>query len=185
MAQSTEDARKQPLQSGPYSRIDTAGAGIRAAKGPGLRNCRGCAAAIALELEADQSPIGVVTKISMAEYVVDLQVRDARTGAVVSRFTTGLRMGAHDAWFRGVRSLMRHLPCPQSIQVRKTVQVRAMAQIDPEGPLWRHRVLSAGHSWPLESHRVRHFARPIQNFRTFVIMVTGPDSVGQHKFLCP
>ena len=108
----------------------------------------------------------------MAEYVVDLQVRDARTGAVVSRFTTGLRMGAHDAWFRGVRSLMRHLPCPQSIQVRKTVQVRAMAQIDPEGPLWRHRVLSAGHSWPFESHRVRHFARPIQNFRTFVIMVT-------------
>jgi hypothetical protein len=108
MAQSTEEARKQLLQSGRYSLIDTAGADIEAAKGQGLRNCRGCEAAIALKLGADQSLIGVVTKISMAEYVVDLQVRDARTGAVVSRFTTGLRMGAHDAWFRGVRSLMKN-----------------------------------------------------------------------------
>ena len=87
---------------------DTAGADIGPAKGQGLRNCRGCEAAIALKLGADQSLIGVVTKISMAEYVVDFQVRDARTGAVVSRFTTGLRMGAHDAWFRGVRSLMKN-----------------------------------------------------------------------------
>jgi Protein of unknown function (DUF2380) len=108
MAQSTEEAKKQLLQSGRYSLIDTAGADIGAAKGQGLRNCRGCEAAIALKLGADQSLIGVVTKISMAEYVVDLQVRDARTGAVVSRFTTGLRMGAHDAWFRGVRSLMKN-----------------------------------------------------------------------------
>jgi hypothetical protein len=108
MAQSTEEAKKQLLQSGRYSLIDTAGADIGPAKGQGLRNCRGCEAAIALKLGADQSLIGVVTKISMAEYVVDLQVRDARTGAVVSRFTTGLRMGAHDAWFRGVRSLMKN-----------------------------------------------------------------------------
>jgi Protein of unknown function (DUF2380) len=108
MAQSTEEAKKQLLQSGRYSLIDTAGADIGAAKGQGLRNCRGCEAAIALKLGADQSLIGVVTKISMAEYVVDFQVRDARTGAVVSRFTTGLRMGAHDAWFRGVRSLMKN-----------------------------------------------------------------------------
>jgi hypothetical protein len=108
MAQSTEEAKKQLLQSGRYSLIDTAGADIRAAKGQGLRNCRGCEGAIALKLGADQSLIGVVTKISMAEYVVDFQVRDARTDAVVSRFTTGLRMGAHDAWFRGVRSLMKN-----------------------------------------------------------------------------
>jgi hypothetical protein len=108
MAQSTEEAKRQLLQSGRYSLIETAGADMGAAKGQGLRNCRGCEAAISMKLGADQSLIGVVTKISMAEYVVDLQVRDARTGAVIGRFTTGLRMGAHDAWFRGVRSLMKN-----------------------------------------------------------------------------
>ena len=108
LAQSTEEAKQQLLQSGRYSLIDTAGADIGAAKGQGLRNCRGCEAAIAMKLGADQALIGVVTKISMAEYVVNFQVRDARKGAVISSFTTGLRMGAHDSWFRGVRWLMKN-----------------------------------------------------------------------------
>jgi hypothetical protein len=61
-----------------------------------------------MQLGADQALIGVVTKISMAEYVVQLQVRDARTGKVVSKFSTGLRMGANYSWSRGVRSLMKN-----------------------------------------------------------------------------
>lgn len=108
LAQSTEEAKQQLLQSGRYSLIDTAGADIEAAKGQGLRYCRGCEAAIAMKLGADQALIGVVTKISMTEYVVQLQVRDARKGAVVSSYTTGLRMGAHDSWFRGVRWLTKN-----------------------------------------------------------------------------
>jgi Protein of unknown function (DUF2380) len=108
LAQSTEEAKQQLLQSGRYSLIDTAAADIGAAKGQGLRHCRGCEADIAMKLGADQALLGVVTKISMTEYVVQLQVRDARKGAVVSSFTTGLRMGAHDSWFRGVRWLMKN-----------------------------------------------------------------------------
>ena len=49
---------------------------------------------------------GVVIKISMMEYVVQFQVRDARSGEVVFRYSTGLRMGANYSWSRGVRSLM-------------------------------------------------------------------------------
>ncbi len=108
LAQSTEEARKQLLQSGRYNLIDTAGADIAAAKGQGLRNCNGCEAPIAMQLGADQALIGVVTKISMTEYVVQLQVRDARSSEVVSKFSTGLRMGANDSWSRGVRSLMKN-----------------------------------------------------------------------------
>ncbi len=44
----------------------------------------------------------------MTEYVVQLQVRDAQTGEVVSKFSTGLRMGANYSWSRGVRSLMKN-----------------------------------------------------------------------------
>ena len=108
LAQSTEEAKQQLLKSGRYSVIDTAGADIAAAKGQGLRNCNGCEAPIALQLGADQALIGVVTKISMTEYVVQLQVRDARSGEVVSKFSTGLRMGANYSWSRGVRSLMKN-----------------------------------------------------------------------------
>lgn len=108
LAQSTAEAKQQLLQSGRYSVIDTAGADIAAAKGQGLRNCNGCEAPIAMQLGADQALIGVVTKISMTEYVVQLQVRDARSGEVVSKFSTGLRMGANYSWSRGVRSLMKN-----------------------------------------------------------------------------
>jgi uncharacterized protein DUF2380 len=108
LAQATEEARQLLLQSGRYSLIDTAAADIGAAKGQGLRNCGGCESAIAMKLGADQALIGVVTKISMMEYVVQFQVRDARKGAVISHFSTDLRMGAHDSWFRGVRWLMKN-----------------------------------------------------------------------------
>jgi hypothetical protein len=108
LTQSTEEAKQQLLQSGRYDLIDTAGADIGAAKGQGLRNCRGCEATIAMKLGADQALIGVVTKISMTEYVVTLRVSDAGSGKLASSFTTGLRMGASDSWFRGVRWLMKN-----------------------------------------------------------------------------
>ena len=77
LAQSTEEAKKQLAQSGRYTLIDTAGADIGAAKEHGLRNCGGCEAAIAKKLGAEQALIGVVTKISMTEYNVRIQVSDA------------------------------------------------------------------------------------------------------------
>ena len=108
LAQSTEEAKQQLAQSGRYSLVDTAGADIGPAEGKGLRNCGGCEAAIAMQLGADQALIGVVTKISMTEYVVRVQVSDAQKGAVISSFTTDLRMGTNDSWFRGVRWLMKN-----------------------------------------------------------------------------
>lgn len=107
LARSTEEAKQQLLQSGRYSPIDIAGADIGLGKGQGLRNCGGCEAAIAMKLGADQALFGLVTKISMTEYIVRFQVSDARTGEVVSNFTTDLRMGTGDSWFRGVRWLMK------------------------------------------------------------------------------
>ena len=54
LAQSTEEAKQQLLQSGRYRLIDTTDADIGAAKGQGLRNCKGCEAAIAMKLGAAQ-----------------------------------------------------------------------------------------------------------------------------------
>jgi len=108
LAQSTEEAKQQLVQSGRYGLVDTAAADVSAANGLGLRNCNGCEAAIAMKLGADQALIGVVTKISMMEYVVQFKVSDARTGAVISSFTTGLRMGADYSWSRGARWLVKN-----------------------------------------------------------------------------
>ena len=112
LAQATEEARQQLQQSGRYTLIDTAGADLGTAQGKGLRNCGGCEAPIAKNLGADQALIGIVTKISMMEYVVTLRVSDAQSGEIVSNFSTDLRMGASDSWFRGVRWLMRNRVLP-------------------------------------------------------------------------
>ena len=108
LTQATEEAKKQLLESGRYSLIETAGADLGAAAPQGLRNCKGCEADIAEKLGSDQALLGVVTKISMMEYVVKFQVTDAREGELVASFTTGLRMGADYSWSRGVRSLMKN-----------------------------------------------------------------------------
>jgi hypothetical protein len=108
LADAAEEARRHLLESGRYEVIDAAGADLGAARERGLRHCNGCEAALAKALGADQAMLGVVTRISMTEYVVDVRVSDAQDGELVSSFTTDLRMGTADSWVRGVRWLMRN-----------------------------------------------------------------------------
>ena len=112
LAQATEEARKQLAASGRYVLVDTAAADMSAAKGQALRDCGGCEAAIARKLGADQALIGVVSKISNTEYMVKLQISDARSGEVVSKLASELRMGADYSWSRGVRSVIRDQVIP-------------------------------------------------------------------------
>ena len=106
LAQATQEAKRQLSESGRYVVIDASG-GAGGASERNLRNCQGREAAISMKRGADQVMLGVVTKISMTEYVVDVRVSDARTGKPVSSFTTDLRMGTGDSWPRGVRWLMK------------------------------------------------------------------------------
>jgi hypothetical protein len=60
--------------------------------------------------------VGVFTRVSRTEYTLQILVRDAQTGAVVSNASTGLRMGANYSWPRGVKWLMdnRILPAQRA-----------------------------------------------------------------------
>ncbi len=107
LKQSTEQARSMFSASGRYSMVDTASAAGDVASAGGVQHCDGCDAPLAQGLGADQSMVGVVTRVSRAEYTVQIVVRDARTGAVVSNNFSGLRMGANYSWPRGVKSLLR------------------------------------------------------------------------------
>ncbi|MES5486399.1 DUF2380 domain-containing protein [Bradyrhizobium sp. INPA03-11B] len=106
LADVTSGVRDRLAQSGRYRLVDTTGATAQPVKARVLRDCNGCEAAIAKELGADQSLIGVIRRVSRTEYTVGFQVRDARSGAVVSRGDSGLRMGADYSWTRGAVHLV-------------------------------------------------------------------------------
>jgi len=103
----TSEARRLIAQSGRYGLVDVADAENDAVKARVLRQCNGCDAAIALKLGADQSLVGVVTRISRTEYVVRFQIRDAHTGALVLARQSDLRIGADYSWNRGAAALIK------------------------------------------------------------------------------
>lgn len=103
LAEVTAGVRESLGQSGRYRIVDVGG---EAAKAHALRDCGGCEAAIAQSLGADQSLIGVVRRVSRTEYTLGFQVRDTRTGAVLARADSGLRLGADYSWKRGAVRLV-------------------------------------------------------------------------------
>ena len=103
----TKDVRQLFEQSGRYVPIDGSAADADAAKTHTLRDCNACAAVIARQLGADQSFVGIVRRVSRTEYAVRFQVRDARTGTIISDGDSGLRMGADYSWSRGAVRLIK------------------------------------------------------------------------------
>lgn len=107
LAEVTNSVRDLFENSGRYSLIDVGSADAAEVKARSLRKCDGCDAAIAQQLGAEQSFVGVVKRITRTEYTVRYQIRDANTGAVLSSADSGLRMGADYSWSRGAVRLIR------------------------------------------------------------------------------
>ena len=105
---STEEARRLIAESGRYQLVDVSAVSDQSARAGKLRDCDGCDVKIAAGLNADQSMIGIVTRISRTEYAVTYKVRDVRSGAIVATGQTDLRMGANVAWSRGARWLIQN-----------------------------------------------------------------------------
>jgi hypothetical protein len=72
-----------------------------------LRNCDGCEAGIALQVGAEQSLIGVVTRVTQTDYYVQIQIRDCKTGKVLNQQQANFA-GADDGWASGARMLIKH-----------------------------------------------------------------------------
>lgn len=108
LQKSTDEARRRLMESGRYSIVDAAALAPEIEAAGGVQHCNGCDAPLAGTLGADQSMVGVVTRVSRTEYTIQVVVRDTGTSDVVSNSFTGLRMGANYAWSRGVKWLMEH-----------------------------------------------------------------------------
>jgi hypothetical protein len=104
----TEAARRLIAESGRYSLVDVSKADAAEVKTHTLRQCDGCDAGIARKLGADQSLVGIVNRVSRMEYGVTFEVRDARTGKLLSVVRTDLRMGANYSWNRGAAWLVKN-----------------------------------------------------------------------------
>ena len=103
---STEEARRLIAASGRYQLVDVSSVNDETEKAGKLHDCNGCEAKIAAGLHADQSLIGIVTRISRTDYAVTYKIRDAKSGALVDVEQTDLRAGANSAWSRGARWLI-------------------------------------------------------------------------------
>ena len=60
------------------------------------------------DLGADQSLVGIVTRITRTDYAVTFKIRDARTGAPIDVEQTDLRIGANYSWNRGAAWLIKN-----------------------------------------------------------------------------
>jgi hypothetical protein len=107
MEKVTSAARRVLAQSGRYSLVDVSKVDAQPATQKLLRNCNGCEAAIASQLGADESLLGIVRKASMTDYYVLIQIGDSRTGKVITQEAANFA-GGDDAWASGVVSLIRH-----------------------------------------------------------------------------
>jgi hypothetical protein len=108
LGKSTEEARRMLSASGRYSVVDTGSVAGEVLAAGGIQHCNGCDGPLAVKLGADQSMVGVLTRVNRTEFTLQVLVRNAQTGAVVSNNFTGLRMGANYAWPRGVKWLMEN-----------------------------------------------------------------------------
>ena len=107
----TDEARRMLSTSGFYRVVDTGDVAAEVKAAGVLQDCRGCEAPLARKLGADQSMLGIVNRVSRTEYTMQLSIRDAESGEVLSTGSTPLRMGANYAWPKGVKWLLdRFLP---------------------------------------------------------------------------
>jgi hypothetical protein len=108
LAAATGEARRLIAESGRYVLVDGGGADAELVGTGSLHRCHGCEASIALALGAEQSLLGIVTKISQTDYAVAFMIRDSRSGALLSVQESGLRAGAPYSWPRGAAWLIRN-----------------------------------------------------------------------------
>jgi hypothetical protein len=107
MEKVSSEARRMLAESGRYSLIDVSKVEAKPVTEKSLRNCNACEAGIALQLGAEQSLIGVVTRVTQTDYYVQILIRDSRTGKVIDQQEANFA-GGDDGWASGVRMLIKH-----------------------------------------------------------------------------
>ena len=102
------DRLRELLRQSGLATADLAPARERIERAQPLRSCNGCELELARELGADLAVTGTVHKVSNLILVIDIVIRDARTGAVLRAGRADIRGNTDESWLRGVAYLVRN-----------------------------------------------------------------------------
>ena len=107
LAQIANQLRDQLAKSGRVTVADITPVAEQA-RAADLRNCGGCDAQFASQVGADFALIGWVQKVSNLILNMNIVVRDAKTGRVISVKSVDLRGNTDETWSRAMDWLIRY-----------------------------------------------------------------------------
>jgi len=102
-----DQLRKALAESGKFVLLDVAPVNA-AAHGSHLQACGGCDVQYAQQLGAGLSITGVVQKVSNLILNINVYLRDAHTGHLITSMSVDLRGNTDESWSRGMAFLLRN-----------------------------------------------------------------------------
>ena len=103
----TEQLRKALVQSGNFVLLDIAPVNA-AARASNLQNCGGCDVQYAQKLGADLVITGLVQKVSALILNMNIYLRDAHTGKLITAMSADFRSNTDESWSRTLSYLVRN-----------------------------------------------------------------------------
>ena len=102
-----DQLRRALAESGKFVVLDIAPVNA-AAHGSHLQACGGCDVWYAQQLGADLAVTGMVQKVSNLILTMNIYLRDAHTGRLVSSMNADIRGNTDESWSRGIAFLVRN-----------------------------------------------------------------------------
>ena len=99
--------RKRLKDSGRYALVDMAPAAAKIKDAGIIHSCNGCDADIARSLSAAFAVTGKVQKVSNLILNINVYVRDAATGKLVTAMSADVRGNTDQSWTHGIKWLVR------------------------------------------------------------------------------
>src|ERR1700675_498034 len=99
--------RRGLAESGKFAILDIAPVNA-AAHGSNLQACGGCDVQYAQQIGADLAVTGVVQKVSNLILNMNVYLRDAHTGNLVTSMSADFRGNTDESWFRAASYLLRN-----------------------------------------------------------------------------
>jgi hypothetical protein len=107
LIRTSEQIRKGLAESGKFTVLDIAPVNA-AAHASNLQACGGCDVDLAQKLGADLAITGVVQKVSNLILSLNIYLRDARTGRLVTSMSADFRGNTDESWQRTTSYLLRN-----------------------------------------------------------------------------
>jgi hypothetical protein len=107
LIRTSEQIRKGLAESGKFTILDIAPVND-AAHGSNLQACGGCDVELAQKLGADLAITGVVQKVSNLILSLNIYLRDARSGRLVTSMSVDFRGNTDESWQRTASYLLRN-----------------------------------------------------------------------------